>query len=43
MKASGASNAQVSHLVVMPAFTPWALHLKSGKHIQADAKGKPLS
>lgn len=41
--ASGATDAQVSHLVVMPAFSPWALHFKDGRqHIQADAKGKPI-
>lgn len=43
VKASGAADANVSHLVVMPVFSPWALHLKRGKHIQADEKGKPLS
>lgn len=43
VKASGAKDAQVSHLVVMPAFTPWALHLKSGKRIPGDANGKPIS
>lgn len=42
VKASGASNAQVSHLVVMPSLSPWALHLKSGKRIPADSKGKPI-
>lgn len=41
VKASGASNGQVSHLVVMPVFDPWALHLKSGKRIPADSKGRP--
>lgn len=43
VKASGAKDAQVSHLVVMPVFSPWALHLKSGKRIPGDAKGKPIS